>query len=133
MAEDHWIDRALCQLWAEGVDWRALVPAAADARRHHVEEWLRHPHTLPRRNPFNYPGPEQTRLVVLLYERFVADLAPWLEYLWGGAMRVLPDTQDVTARSMLGKRLRDPEHVLELWAQHHSQVQDTPAEQQILE
>lgn len=143
MAEDHWIDCALCQLWAEGVDWRALVPAAADARRHHVEEWLRHPHTLPRRKPFNYPGPEQTRLVVPLYERFVADLSPWLEHLWGGAMRVLPDTQDVTARLdhlahwrlnlTLGKRLPDPEHVLELWAQHHSQVQDTPAEQQILE
>ncbi len=78
-----WTDHALRQLWADGINWRALVSSGEAAGVPHVEEWLQCRDTLPRREPFHRGFPT-------------------------------------------------PERVVQRWAEHPDQVQNTPAEQQIV-
>ncbi len=139
MTQD-WTDHALRQLWAEGINWRALASSGVP----HVEAWLQCRDTLPRREPFHYPGPEQVRIGAPLMALFVdaASLFSWAERLCGGALQGIGAAQvedgqlDRVAHWRLNLALdrgfSTPERVVQRWADHPDQVQDTPAEQQIL-
>ncbi len=139
-----WTDYALRQLWAEGIDWPALVPPGTAASSAHVEAWLQHRDTLPRREPFNYPGPEQVRVAAPLMALFVdpPSFVPWVERLCSGALqgagvtRVEDGQLDRIAHWRLNLALKRgfprPENVVQYWAENPEQVQDTPAEWRIL-
>lgn len=138
-----WTERALRQLWADGIDWRALVPAPEAASPHQVDGWLQHRHTLPRREPFRYPGPD-VRVGAPLMALFVdpASLFPWVERLFGGALQGIGITEVENGQLdrlvhwrlnlTLDRGFPTPDRVVRSWADHPAQVQDTPAEQQIL-
>ncbi len=143
MTQD-WTDHALRQLWAEGINWRALASCGEATGVPPVEEWLQCRDTLPRREPFHYPGPEQVRIGAPMMALFVdaGSLFSWAERLCGGALQGIGEAQvedgqlDRVAHWRLNLALDrgfpTPERVVQRWADHPHQVQDTPAEQQIL-
>lgn len=146
MTEGAWTVAVVRQFWAEGIDWRADAPTAQAIDPHGLDELLARRATLPVRDVFPYPGPEPASLVVPLYARFANryTLVPWLECLWGGAFQGsdVRSAEDASRfdrlahwrlNLLIGKQLRaTPEQVVKLWADRPSEVQTTPAEQQIL-
>ncbi|PSR35371.1 MAG: hypothetical protein C7B46_01525 [Sulfobacillus benefaciens] len=144
MTRDRWADDALCQLWAEGIDWPALVPSVEAALPSQIEEWLQRRDTLPLREPFKYPSPEKVRIGAPLVAHFVDrdSFVPWVARLCGGALRGIGAAQAENGQRdriahwrlnlALGRRFPNPEDVVQHWDEHPNQVQDTPAEQRIL-
>jgi hypothetical protein len=144
MTRSQWSDAAIRQLWAEGIDGRALFGPDATVKPHQVDNLLQHRSELPMRDALKYRSPDEVRVGAPLMALFVeqGSLVPWLERLLGGALQgaAVTGVQDgqldrITHWRLnlaLGHGFPTPDRVVQLWADHPNRVQDTPAEQQIL-
>ena len=146
MTDSDWVEAALKQLWAEGVDVRRQLTALQC--HEHVPGLGERLTSMPTRKHFNYPAPKRFasgyQLIAIYRDR--EWLMPEIERLWRGALSSIgtatafenPQHLDAIAHwrlnLLVGKTqgFSSPETFIKVWVSHQTLVQTTPAEQQVL-